>query len=79
MALPVNQGNSQFFNNADSFAMAFDDHWKISLSDVQTKDITKEQRIEIIFEEIKDHPFLKENRNKAKEIADFRLRLLNLS
>ncbi|WP_320668250.1 hypothetical protein [Prochlorococcus sp. MIT 1307] len=73
-----NQGNDRYYNNADSFAMAFDDKWK-SFSSQPNKSVTsKEEKIKIILSEIKDHPFLNEYPREAKKIAEFRLRLLKL-
>jgi len=72
------QGSDGFYNNADSFAMAFDDIWK-SYSSKQNQPIAnKEDKINSILHELKDHPFLKSHPEKAKEIAIFRLRLLKL-
>ena len=70
--------NENLYNNADSFAMAFDDAWK-SYGLVDDKDKTIEEKIEIAFEKIKTHPFLIENPIQAKNIALFRIKLLGLS
>ena len=70
--------NENLYNNADSFAMAFDSAWNnCNLSDEKDKNI--EQKIQIAFEKIKTHPFLIENPNQAKDIALFRIKLLGLS
>ena len=76
----MNSGASSenLYNNADSFAIAFDSAWKeYALKDDQ--DIKIEKRIEIIFEKIKTHPFLIENPVQSKNIALFRIKLLGLS
>ena len=70
--------NENLYNNADSFAMAFDAAWK-DCDLVNGKHINIEERIQIIFEKIKTHPFLIENPIKSKEIAHFRIKLLGLS
>ena len=70
--------NENLYNNADSFAMAFDAAWNdFDLEIEKDKDI--EQKIQIAFEKIKTHPFLIENPIQAKNIALFRIKLLGLS
>ncbi len=71
------QDNSNFYNNADSFAIVFDEEWrKNKLSD--QKSLTNEEKIKKIIENNKDHPFIKNNPSQAINIAKFRLRLLQL-
>ena len=70
--------NENLYNNADSFAIAFDAAWNdYNLRNEKDKKI--EQKIEIVFEKIKTHPFLIENPIQAKNIALFRIKLLGLS
>ena len=70
--------NENLYNNADSFAIAFDEAWKVcTLND--DKDLKPEEKIKIAFEKIKDHPFLIENPIQSKNIALFRIKLLGLS
>ena len=70
--------NENLYNNADSFAMAFDSAWKnCELENLEDQDI--EQRIKKTFEKIKTHPFLLENPINSKNIALFRIKLLKLS
>ncbi len=58
------------FNNADSFAMAFDDEWqKIKCDDEIVK-------IDKVIKLLSDHPFVKSNPNTAIQIANFRIKLL---
>ena len=78
MAFPSSQGDDRFFNNADSFAMAFDDKWKSFSSQSKERPRSKEEKLEIILAEVQEHPFFKDYPDKAKQIAKFRLRLLNL-
>ena len=78
MPFPSNQNEDRFFNNADSFAMMFDDKWKSYSSTSKKIPRDTEEKLEIILTQIKDHPFLQNYPDKAKEIAKFRLRLLNL-
>ena len=70
--------NENLYNNADSFAMAFDAAWNdCDLRNDKHKKI--EEKIQITFEKIKTHPFLIENPIQAKNIALFRIKLLGLS
>ena len=76
MNLEASNGN--LYNNADSFAIAFDTAWNDCPLE-QNKDINIEERIETTFEKIKNHPFLIENPSQSKDIALFRIKLLGLS
>ena len=59
--------NDKTYNNADSFAMSFDEEWKnIVCEDSLLK-------IEKVFEILSDHPFLVSNPENAKKLADFRI------
>ena len=70
--------NENLYNNADSFAMAFDAAWN-DCNLGNEKDKKLDQKIELAFEKIKTHPFLIENPIQAKNIALFRIKLLGLS
>ena len=72
------EGNLQM-NNADSFSMAFDNIWKQDIAKIKNAKIDQKEKINIAFSKIEDHPFLKNNPSKAREIALFRIRLLNLN
>ena len=55
------------FDNADSFAMSFDEEWKnINCEDSLLK-------IDKVFEVLSDHPFLISNPENARKIAEFRI------
>ena len=70
--------DDQIYNNADSFAMAFDSAWN-SL-DIENKiKLAKDEKIMKTFEKIKTHPFLIDNPVESKNIASFRIKLLGLS
>ncbi len=71
--------NGRVFNNADNFAMAFDMAWK-ALKPEDGKEIpNKEKKLKMVLEQINDHPFYIEFPSKAKDIAQFRIRLLDLN
>ena len=58
------------FNNADSFAMSFDDEWKkIECGDIDLK-------IKKTIENLSDHPFVINNPEIAINVANFRINLL---
>ena len=58
---------NQLYNNADSFAMSFDEEWeKIDCEDSLVK-------IDKVFELLSDHPFLISNPENARKIAEFRI------
>ena len=57
----------KLYDNADSFAMSFDDEWKrIECDDLRLK-------IDKVFELISDHPFLISNPENARKMAEFRI------
>ena len=70
--------NENSYNNADSFAMAFDAAWK-DCDLEKNNEINIEEKIKITFEKIKTHPFLLENPIQSKSLALFRIKLLGLS
>ena len=58
---------NKVYNNADSFAMSFDEAWEnIDCDDIRLK-------IDKVFELISDHPFLISNPDNARKIAEFRI------
>ena len=71
------QNHNSSYNNADSFAMIFDEAWKKSKFQSE-EGLTIDAKIEKIIEENKDHPFIKSSRSQAVNVAKFRLRLLEL-
>ncbi len=76
MNLETSDENS--YNNADSFAMAFDKAW--NNCDIENKkNLNIEEKIQITFDRIKTHPFLIKNPVQSKDIASFRIKLLGLS
>ena len=76
MNLDASSENS--YNNADSFAMAFDAAWK-DCDLGNNKDIKIDEKIQIAFEKIKNHTFLISNPIQSKNVALFRIKLLGLA
>ena len=62
------QDHNNSYNNADSFAMIFDEAWKSNK--YETEDYsTIEEKIEKIIEDNKDHPFIKNSPSEAINVA----------
>ena len=78
MIMNLEANNENQYNNADSFAMAFDTAWN-GCDLIKDKGITIDEKIVIAFEKIKDHPFLISNPIQSKNIAHFRIKLLGLA
>jgi len=58
---------NKLYDNADSFAMSFDEEWvKIDCDDIGLK-------IDKVFELLSDHPFLISNPENARKMAEFRI------
>ena len=57
----------KLYNNADSFAMSFDEEWEnIDCDDIRCK-------IDKVFELLSEHPFLISNPENARKMAEFRI------
>ena len=57
----------KLYDNADSFAMSFDEEWKnIDCEDPLLK-------IDKVFEILSEHPFLVSNPGNARKMAEFRI------
>ena len=65
------------FNNADSFAMVFDATWR-KLTEKNTYK-TKEEKISSALDAMSDHPFMISSPEIARQVATFRIRLLELN
>ena len=58
------------YNNADSFAISFDEEWqKVNCNDIS-------QKIDKVIEILSDHPFVISNLDNARNIAKFRIHSL---
>ena len=57
----------KLYDNADSFAMSFDEEWEnIDCEDLNLK-------IDKVLELLNDHPYLVSNPDNARKIAQFRI------
>jgi hypothetical protein len=66
------------FNNPDGFAMVFDRTWKQSAKTVEFTALSIDERIDVVIKQMEDHPFLQTEPEQARQVAIFRVRLLNL-
>jgi len=58
---------NKLYNNADSFAMSFDEEWEnVDCDDIRSK-------IDKVLKLLSDHPFLISNPENAKKMAEFRI------
>lgn len=68
--------SDRLFNNADSFAQAFDEAW--SRHRRQHGELNLTERTNAVLAEVADHPFAQNQPELAQQVADFRIRLLGL-
>lgn len=78
MPLPIPDRPGQLFDNADSFAMVFDDAWRALERGGAAADLSRDEKKQRALEACADHPFWLSNPSMAEQVADFRLRLLGL-
>ena len=57
----------KLYDNADSFAMSFDEEWK----NIDCKDLRL--KIDKVLENLSQHPFTVSNPKNARKIAEFRI------
>ena len=76
MPLPFLDKDGQLFNNADSFAMAFDQAWKRHDQQQPGHGLSADEKLERILAVCADHPFLQSDPAMARQVAAFRVRLL---
>ena len=57
----------KLYDNADSFAMSFDEEWEnVDCDDISLK-------IDKVLELLSDNPFLRSNPENARKMAEFRI------
>ena len=63
----INLMKNKLYDNADSFAMSFDEEWnKVDCNDLKLK-------IDKVLELLYDHPFSVSNPENARKLAEFRI------
>ena len=71
-------GTDRVFDNADSFAMVFDRTWK-RLKAQMSDQTAGDDFVDQVLEAMEDHPFLISSPDMARQVAAFRIRLLDLN
>ncbi len=66
------------FNNADSFAQAFDQAWQEHDRRQPDHGLDQVSKRDLILAQLQEHPFHQSAPEMARQVADFRLRLLGL-
>jgi hypothetical protein len=67
------------FNNADSFGQAFDEAWqRLSSGPAPTPPEHATALLEAVLDQLKEHPFADADPAMARQVAEFRIRLLGL-
>jgi hypothetical protein len=66
------------YNNADSFAHAFDEAWKRQQPPAPEDALAREEKLVDVLSQIADHPFAQADAAMARQVAEFRIRLLGL-
>lgn len=66
------------YNNADSYAHAFDEAWREENARTAEESPPREEKLERILAQIADHPFAQDDPAMARQVAEFRIRLLGL-
>jgi hypothetical protein len=77
---PIREEPDRLFDNADSFAMAFDQAWQRrrldpSRSRAAAGSAADEEPLEEVLAELIHHPFLQGSPDMARDVARFRIRL----
>ena len=78
MPLPIPDKPGQLFANADSFAMAFDEAWQRQERSPASRELPLDETRRRVLDACADHPFMLRQPAMAEQVADFRIRLLNL-
>ena len=71
-------GTDRVFDNADSFAMVFDRTWQ-RLRGEAKESSSEAEFLELVLAEMTGHPFLISSPEMARQVAAFRIRLLDLN
>ena len=66
------------FNNADSFAHAFDLAWNSQGDPAEGGGLAKEEKLALTLARVANHPFALTDPALARQVAEFRIRLLGL-
>jgi hypothetical protein len=64
------------YNNADSFAAAFDEAWKSHSEHEVNHGLANHEKLALILNQLADHPFVQTDSTMAHKVGEFRIRLL---
>lgn len=67
---------SPLFNNADSFAAAFDEAWKSHSQHQVNHGLSNHEKLLLILNKLAEHPFVQTDSAMAHKVGEFRIRLL---
>ena len=70
--------SSQIFNNADSFAQAFDEAWQEHSRLDLSHRLSSDEKLEQVLGRVAGHPFAAADPAMARQVGAFRIRLLDL-
>jgi hypothetical protein len=70
--------SDRLYNNADSFAHAFDQAWQQHDVRSDRASLAREEKLSLILAQVSDHPFAQADPAMARQVAEFRIRLLGL-
>jgi len=70
--------SNQIFNNADSFAQAFDEAWRSHSLQDPAHGLPSPEKFEAVLIRVADHPFAQSDPATARQVGAFRIRLLDL-
>lgn len=75
---PAPPPSDRIFNNADSFAQVFDETWNRLSSGHTSARGGSEALLEAVLAQVANHPFAQEDPAMARQVGEFRIRLLGL-
>jgi ABC-type phosphate/phosphonate transport system ATPase subunit len=75
---PSPPASDRLFNNADSFAYVFDQAWSQLSSGHASGNGGSEALLEAVLVQLADHPFALADPAMARQVGEFRIRLLGL-
>ncbi|MFM2080273.1 MAG: hypothetical protein RLZZ219_955 [Cyanobacteriota bacterium] len=78
MPLPFQDKPAELYDNADSFAMVFDQAWRRHEGIARSEGLSTEERCRKALDDCADHPFMRSQPAMARQVAEFRIRLLAL-
>ncbi len=78
MRSPRPEVSNQLFDNADSFGMVFDEAWKRHSTQNPGAAMANTDKLGLILASCADHPFMLSSPAMARQVAEFRIRLLGL-